>query len=52
MRAQWGERHLALLRVDDDAGHGIGSGRTQTLALRADMFAFFLNRFGAPGFAN
>lgn len=52
MRAQWSNSHLALLRVDDDAGHGIGSGRDQTLALRADMFAFFLNRFGAPGFAN
>lgn len=50
MRAKWGDNHLALLRVDDDAGHGMGSGRDQTLALRADMFAFFLNRFGAPGF--
>jgi len=50
MRARWGDRHLALLRVDEDAGHGMGSGREQTLALRADMFAFFLNRFEAPGF--
>jgi prolyl oligopeptidase len=50
MRAAWQDRHLALLRVDDDAGHGVGSGRDKTLALRADMYAFFLNRFGQPGF--
>jgi prolyl oligopeptidase len=50
MRAQWADKHLALLRVDDDAGHGMGSGRDQTLTLRADMYAFFLNRFGELGF--
>ena len=50
MHARWGNSHLALVRTDSDAGHGIGSGRDQTLALRADMFAFFLNRFGQSGF--
>lgn len=50
MRDKWKDGHLALIRTDTDAGHGIGSGREQTLRLRADMFAFFLNRFGQPGF--
>jgi prolyl oligopeptidase len=50
MQARWGDRHLALIRTDTDAGHGIGSGRDQTIKLRTDMFAFFLNRFGQPGF--
>ena len=50
MQAKWGDRHLALLRTDADAGHGIGSSRDQTIRLRTDMFAFFLNRFGQPGF--
>lgn len=50
MRAQWGERHLVLIRSDGNAGHGIGSTRDQALEERADIYAFFLNRFGAPGF--
>jgi prolyl oligopeptidase len=51
MRAKWGDNHLALLRVDEQAGHSAGSGRDQTLALRADMYAFFLNRFEELGFS-
>lgn len=50
MQAKWGDKHLALVRTDADAGHGIGSGRDQTIKLRTDMFAFFLNRFGQEGF--
>ena len=50
MRAKWGDRHLVLIRSDGKAGHGMGSTRDQSLEERADIFAFFLNRFGAPGF--
>ena len=39
-----------LLRVDLDAGHGIGSTRSQTDAERADEYAFVLWRAGAAGF--
>ena len=50
MRAKWGDQHLVLIRSDGKAGHGMGSTRDQSLEERADIFAFFLNRFGAPGF--
>ncbi len=50
MRAKWGDRQLVAIRSDGNAGHGIGSTRDQSLQERADIFAFFLNRFGAPGF--
>lgn len=36
-----------LLRVDADAGHGVGSTRAQSDALWADIFAFALWRAGA-----
>lgn len=39
-----------LLRVTFDAGHGIGSTRTQADEERADEYAFVLWRAGAPGF--
>lgn len=39
-----------LLRVDFDAGHGIGSTRAQADALAADSYAFVLWRTGAKGF--
>ena len=39
-----------LLRVDFDAGHGIGSTRSQADALAADMYAFVLWRTGGKGF--
>lgn len=38
-----------LLRVDADAGHGIGSTREQAFAERADVWSFFLRTFDAPG---
>lgn len=50
MRARWGDRHLVLIRSDGKAGHGMGSTRNQSLEERADIYAFFLNRFRAPGF--
>lgn len=50
MRARWGDEHLALLRSDEKAGHGLNSSRDQMVAERTDIFAFFLNRFGQPGF--
>lgn len=40
-----------LLRVDYDAGHGIGSTRQQQIEERADVFAFMLWQFGQPGYA-
>jgi len=39
-----------LLRVDYDAGHGIGSTKTQGEELQADTMSFTLWQFGAPGF--
>lgn len=41
-----------LLRVDFDAGHGIGSGRAQALQLRADEYTFLGWRLGLSGFQN
>ena len=39
-----------LLRIDFDAGHGIGSTREQRDALMADIYAFALSCAGAKGF--
>jgi prolyl oligopeptidase len=39
-----------LLRVDYDAGHGIGSTKSQTVAERADEWSFLLWQFGAKDF--
>jgi prolyl oligopeptidase len=39
-----------LLRVNLDAGHGLGSTRSQVDDERADEYAFVLWRAGAPGF--
>ncbi len=39
-----------LLRVDYEAGHGIGSTRLQVLAQLADTMSFYLWQFGVPGF--
>jgi prolyl oligopeptidase len=39
-----------LLRVDFDAGHGIGSGRKQLLKLIADEYTFLGWRLGMRGF--
>ena len=38
-----------LLRVEFDAGHGIGSTRAQQDAVAADTYAFLLWRLGVPG---
>ena len=40
-----------LVRVDADAGHGVGSTRDQAYAERADVWSFFLQQFGEDGFA-
>jgi prolyl oligopeptidase len=39
-----------LLRVDFDAGHGIGSTRSQAVSEQADVWSFFLWQMGEPGF--
>ena len=39
-----------LLRVDFDAGHGMGSTRVQADLLRADEYIFLLWQLGDPGF--
>jgi prolyl oligopeptidase len=39
-----------LLRIDYDAGHGIGSTTKQLYEERADVIAFLLWQFGVPGF--
>lgn len=44
-----GTPNPVLLRVDQQAGHGIGSTRSQTDALTADWIAFVKWRAGVPG---
>jgi prolyl oligopeptidase len=44
------DRNPVLLRVDFDAGHGLGSTRQQADAERADEYAFALWRSGIAGF--
>ncbi len=39
-----------LLRLDYDAGHGIGNTRKQQMQERADIYAFFLWQMGVAGF--
>jgi prolyl oligopeptidase len=39
-----------LLRLDYDAGHGVGSSRNQRNAEAADVFSFLLWQFGDPAF--
>jgi prolyl oligopeptidase len=39
-----------LVRVEGDAGHGIGSTRDQAFAERADVWSFFLAASGDPAF--
>ena len=43
-------RNPVLLRVDFDAGHGLGSTRSQVDEERVDEYAFVLWRTGKPGF--
>ncbi len=44
-----GTSNPVLLRVDAEAGHGIGSTRTQADLMSADWIAFMLWRAGRPG---
>ena len=39
-----------LLRVDYDAGHGLGSTKSQRDSERADEVAFLLRQLGVPGY--
>ena len=39
-----------IVRIDADAGHGIGSTRDQAFAQRADVYSFFLAASGDPAF--
>ena len=39
-----------LLRVDYEAGHGIGSTKSQNEELMADIWTFLLWQFDVPGF--
>ena len=45
-----GGRSPVLLRLDFDAGHGVGSTKTQQLQERADVFTFFLWQMGVEGY--
>ncbi|HQR20303.1 MAG TPA: prolyl oligopeptidase family serine peptidase [Burkholderiaceae bacterium] len=49
-RLQRPDRNPVLLRVDFEAGHGLGSTRQQADAERADEYAFALWRSGIAGF--
>ena len=44
-----GTTNPVLLRIDEQAGHGIGSTRSQTDELAADWIAFIKWRAGVPG---
>ncbi|HET9987569.1 MAG TPA: prolyl oligopeptidase family serine peptidase [Kofleriaceae bacterium] len=46
LRATTSSTHPILVRVEDDAGHGIGSTRDQGFAETADVWAFLLQQFG------
>jgi prolyl oligopeptidase len=39
-----------LVRLDYDAGHGVGNTRTQQQQERADMYSFLMWQFGMPGY--
>ncbi|MFL6664909.1 MAG: prolyl oligopeptidase family serine peptidase, partial [Rhizobacter sp.] len=39
-----------ILRVDFDAGHGVGSTKSQLVAQDADVWSFFLWQMGEPAF--
>jgi prolyl oligopeptidase len=43
-----GSRRPVLLRIDEEAGHGIGSTKSQTDSLNADCIAFAFWRAGLP----
>jgi prolyl oligopeptidase len=43
--------NVVVLRVDEEAGHGIGSTKSQTDELYADIIAFINWRLGKPGWS-
>jgi prolyl oligopeptidase len=43
-----GSKKPVLLRIDEEAGHGIGSTKTQTDRLTADWIAFIFWQAGLP----
>jgi prolyl oligopeptidase len=51
MLASTSSKRPILVRVEGDAGHGIGSTRAQGYAERADVWSFLLSAFGDPEFA-
>jgi prolyl oligopeptidase len=46
-----GSNNPVLLRIDEQAGHGVGSTKTQTDKLTADWIAFVFWRAGREGWA-
>ncbi len=50
LQAATSSNRPVLLRVDYDAGHGIGSTKSQINAETADQWSFLLWQFGDPGF--
>jgi len=50
MKAATSSKSPMLLRIDYDAGHGMGSNRSQREALVADTWAFALWQMGDPAF--
>ena len=50
MKLHHPDRNPVLLRVQFDAGHGVGSTRQQADGERADEYSFALWRSGVPGF--
>jgi prolyl oligopeptidase len=50
LQAATGSGKPVILRVDYDAGHGMGSTKSQGDALRADEYAFLLWQLGDPSF--
>jgi prolyl oligopeptidase len=50
VQAATSAKRPVLLRVDYDAGHGIGSSRSQFVSLQADLWAFALWQMGVAGF--
>jgi prolyl oligopeptidase len=45
LREATSSRRPIVVRVDGDAGHGIGSTRDQRFAAAADVWSFFLDQF-------
>ncbi len=48
--ANLNDANPVLLRLDYDAGHGVGSSRNQRNAELADIYSFLLWQFGDPAF--